>query len=930
MTERDYQRSLQRISDRIFGPAGDKPRSRADMLRLGKQYLKLKEARIRMRHDGGFSGSEICRMRSDMIDQLLRVLWANALLSLPEKQRATLKLSLCAHGGYGRRVMSPGSDVDLTFLLPGNSGSVTKEAAEMIRQFLMLLYDLRFKVGHGVRCVGDCMRLANESMETKTALMELRFLSGDKTAFEQFHTRFDKECMKGQEAEFLKLRQQDLASRHAKYGGTPFVQEPHVKNGCGGLRDYQNLIWMSYAKFRTLKPQDLVAKDLLSRAGWREVAKAYDFILRVRNAMHYAERRCEDHLTLRLQGVVATRLGYKQKRILQRIEAFMRDYYTATRDILQRSSEVMDRFHLQDVDAASSRRRPLAFLARERAAKISKFDGFIARNHRAFPEHPDIFKEDPFRLIRLFAHTQQRHLRLSPELFLLVQANFRLVNAAFRYHKTVRDTFLSILSRKGDVGRTLRQMHRVGFLGRLVPEFGALTCLVQHEFFHQYTADEHTLRTIDMLDGLSGEPREDAAFYQKLWRGMDEPWILYLALLMHDTGRAANRKSHDDESVILANAVCRRFVIKGEQRRLLIFLVDNHLLMYRAATGRNLEDPKVIEEFATIVRTQTNLDALLVMTYADSKGTSAQSWSGYKEASIRRLYHLATEFLNAPADFMERVATPVHDLEEAVAKKLGTGWADEVEAHFGGMPPAYFNFIAPGIVIAHLRQFRAFFVQLVEEQSEAGLLPVIHWEDLPEQGCSEVTLACWDRPQLLARVAGALAAQNINILGADLFRRSDDLVLDVFRVCNTSFAPVTSKGARQRFEQGLREAFLDGDFDFSRAIAPSKPNAPEFEAMLAEIPQRVVIDNSVSPDETILELQAVDRLGLLYDVLKTIGKMGLSVTHARINTEKGVAVDTIYLRDDHGMKITAQKRLEALADEVSAAMRGEAAMSIRA
>ncbi len=929
MIEREYQRSLQRISERVFGPPGDKPRSRTDLLRLGRQYLRLKETRIRMRHDRGLSGSEICRMRSDMIDQLVRVFWGNSLLSLPEKQRAALQLSLCAHGGYGRRVMSPGSDIDLTFLLPGNAANVPAEVAEIIRQFLMLLYDLRFKVGHGVRSVGDCMRLANDNMETKTALMELRFLTGDKTAFSQFHARFDKECMKGQEAAFLRLRQQDLATRHAKYGGTPFVQEPHVKNGCGGLRDYQNLIWMSYAKFRTLKPHDLVANGLLTKAGWREVSHAYDFILRVRNAMHYAERRCEDQLTLRLQGVVATQLGYKQKRVLQRIEAFMRDYYTATRDILQRSSEVMDRFHLQDVDAAAQKRRPLSFLVRNRAAKVSKFDGFIARNDRVFPENPGIFQEDPHRLIRLFAHTQQRHLRLSPELFRLVQESFRLVNAAFRYQKSVRDTFLSILSRKGDVSRALRQMHRTGFLGRLVPEFGALTCLVQHEFFHQYTADEHTLRTIDMLDGLSGEPHEEVAFYQKLWRGIDEPWILYLALLMHDTGRAANRKSHDDESVILANAVCRRLVIKGEQRRLLIFLVDNHLLMYRTATGRNLEDPKVIEEFAGIVRTQANLDTLLVMTYADSKGTSAQSWSGYKEASIRRLYHLATEFLNAPADFMERAAAPVHELKEAVAKKLGSGWADEITAHFGGMPPAYFNFLSPETVIAHLRQFRVFFTHLVEEHSAAGLLPVITWKDLPDQGCSEITLACWDRPQLLARVAGALAAQNINILGADLYRRADDLVLDVFRVSNTHFAPVTSKNARQRFEQGLDEAFLDSDYDFSTAIAPRKPSTPEFEAMLAEIPQRVFIDNAVSADETIVELQAVDRLGLLYDVLKTIGKLGHNVTHARINTEKGVAVDTIYLRDEHGQKITGAPRLEALARAIATAIRGETATAIR-
>jgi [protein-PII] uridylyltransferase len=929
MTEREYQRNLQRVIDRIFAPIGDKPRSRTDLLRLSKQYLRLKETRIRMRHDTGLSGSELCRMRSDMIDHLIRTLWQHSLLSLPEKQRASLQLSLCAHGGYGRRVMSPGSDIDLTFLLPGNASNVSPEIAELIRQFLMLLYDVRFKVGHGVRSVGDCMHLANESMETKTALMELRHLCGDTLAYDQFRARFDKECMKGQETAFLRLRQQDLATRHGKFGNTPFVQEPHVKNGCGSLRDYQNLIWMSYAKFRTLKPRDLIEKGFISAAGWKEVSKAYDFILRTRNAMHYAERRCEDQLTLRLQGVVATQLGYKQKRVLNRIEAFMRDYYTATRDILQRSSEIMDRFHLQDVDAEAKKRRPLAFLARNRVAKVSNFDSFIARNERIFPEDPNLFKDDPHRLIRLFAHTQQRHLRLSPELFQLVQESFRLVNASFRYQKAVRDTFLSILSRKGDVGRTLRQMHRVGFLGRLVPEFGALTCLVQHEFFHQYTADEHTLRTIEMLDGLSGEPNQALAFYQKLWRSIDEPWILYLALLMHDTGRAANAKSHDDESVILANAVCRRFVIKGPQRQLLIFLVDNHLLMYRTATGKNLEDPRVVEEFAGIIRTQANLDTLLVMTYADSKGTSTQSWSGYKEASIRRLYHLTTEFLNAPTDFMERAAAPVHELRDAVIKKLGAGWSEELKAHFEGMPPAYFNFLDAETVVAHLRQFRAFFVHLTEEHSSNGLLPIVTWKDLPEQGCSEITLTCWDRPQLLARVAGALAAQSINILGADLYRRSDDLVLDTFRVCNTNFAPVTSKNARLRFEQDLNNSFLDTQFDFSKAITPQKKASPEFEAMLAEIPQRIFIDTTVSPDETIIELQAVDRLGLLYDVLKTIGKYRHNVTHARINTEKGVAVDAIYIRNAQGQKITAPTELSTLAKALAKAIQGEIATAIR-
>ena len=810
-------------------------------------------------------------------------------------------------------------------MLPGNSSQIAPDVARLIGDYLLFFYDLKFKVGQGTRCVGDCLSLANEDMQTKTALMEARFLCGQDAAFKEFRARFDDECMKGRESDFLKLRQEDLATRHAKHGGTHCVQEPNVKNGCGGLRDYQNLIWMAYAKMGTLDPKDLVEKGLLTHAGWRELEQAYDLILRTRNEMHYTERRASDMLTLRLQGQVASNLGYRHKRILRRIEAFMRDYYRATRDVLQRSSEVMDRFHLQALDDESTRKGLLSFMVRRKAAqkRVEKFDGFIVKNERLFTEDTNIFKDDPTQLMRCFSHTQQRHLRLSPEIFQLIQESFRLVNVSYRYNKVARETFLTILSRKGDVARVMRQMHRVGFLGRYMPEFGALTCLVQHEFFHRYTADEHTLRTLDKLDELSGPPNPAVALYQHLFHDLHQPAILYLALLLHDAGRAANAKAHDAESTVMADAVCRRLSIKGERRKMLLFLVDNHLLMYRTATTSNLEEPQVIEEFAAIVKTKEYLDTLLVMTYADSKGTSEASWSGYKEASIRQLYHNTLQYLDAPADFMRRVAVPMDELKATVSKELGQEYGLEISAHFEHMPRSYFNFREPAQIAAHIRQFRQFFIQLTQEDAESGLLPVMTWEDHVEQGYSELTVTCWDRHLLLARISGALAAQGINILSADLYQRGDHLVLDMFRICNTNFAAVTNKSARQRVEQAVRDAFLQQDFDFAAAIASTRKAIPGFDEVMAEIPQRVLLNNDVSPDHTVAELQIVDRLGLLYDIFITIGRLALSVTHARINTEKGVAIDAIYIQTDNGDKIRDKEALSALQQGLNTAVFGK-------
>ncbi|GEP43426.1 [protein-PII] uridylyltransferase [Brevifollis gellanilyticus] len=922
MTEREYQKHLESVRKKIFGDDSDLPRSRSETLKLAKQFLKLKEQRIKQRHRAGMGGVEICRMRSDVMDCLVNQLWKESLATLPAEKQGKMRVSVVAHGGYGRRVMSPHSDLDLTFILPGNSAQVPPEIAKFIADYLLYFYDLKFKVGLGTRSAGGCIELANEDMLTKTALMEARLLCGDPKGFDEFRSRFDKECLVGKEAEFLKQRQNDLTSRHLKHGGTHCVQEPNIKNGCGGLRDYQNLIWMTYVKAGTLNPKDLVQKGHMSPLAWRELAQAYDFILRVRNEMHYSERRASDVLTLRLQGVVATNLSYRHKKILRRIEAFMRDYYTSTRDILQRSSEVMDSLNLAAMADQDTRKGLLSFMVRRKAAqkRPEKFDGFVEKAERLFPEEPGIYKEDPTRLMRTFLHTQQRHLRMSPELFQLMQVSFRLVNVSYRYNKSVRETFLAILGNKGDVARVLRQMHRVGFLGRYMPEFGALTCLVQHEFFHRYTADEHTLRTIDKLDELSDAHVQARPLYQKLFHDLQQPEILYLALLLHDAGRAANAKAHDAESTVMADAVARRLLIKGERRKLLLFLVDNHLLMYRTATTANLDDPQVIGEMAAMVKTKEYLDTLLVMTYADSKGTSEASWSGYKEASILQLYHNTLAYLDAPADFMRRVAVPLDEVRASVVKELEDGYNLEISAHFQHMPRSYFNYRDPAQIAAHIRQFRQFFVQLTKEDPDAGLMPVMTWEDHPEQGYSDLIVTCWDRHLLLARISGALAAQSINILSADLYQRGDNLVLDIFRVCNTNFAAVTNKSAKLRVEQAVRAAFLEQKFDFAPAIAASRKAAPGFDEVMDEIPQRVFINNEVSPSQTVAELQVVDRLGLLYDLFMAIGKLDLSVTHARISTEKGVAIDAIYIQTAGGDKIRDKEELDQLKSALEAAV----------
>ncbi len=896
----------------MLAPPADRERTKQEIERALRRFRKVGEARLRMLHRAGHGGVEVCEKRASLMDAVLRHLWDEMCSHKEFASMKSVKIALVATGGYGRGQMNPCSDVDVLFLLPGNGNEVPPIVVQFVPQFITLLWDGGFNVGDSAtRYVSETIHQANADNQVKTSLIEARFIAGSKEPFEELKKRFPKECMDGHEKEFLQLRQEDLRERHNKQQNTPYVQEPNVKNSCGGLRDYQNLLWTCYAKLRTTSLKEVQKQGLLTPTGLRELDHAYDFLLRVRNELHYLERRESDVLTLRLQGIVATHLGYRHKSILDRIEAFMRDYYTHTRNILQRSSELMDRFHLENVEE-EQKRVVRGFLARRRAGRSEKFDGFISRHERIYPEHDRIFKEDPPRLMRLFLHTQQRHLRLSPELFQLVQKNFALVDQTFRYSKAVRESFFAILSEKGDVARILRQMHRVGFLGRYMPEFGALTCLVQHEFFHRYTADEHTLRTIEELDEIASPPTTGDDLFHQIFRQMQASAVLYLALLLHDTGRASNTPNHSDASALLASRVARRLQIVGERRRLLMFLVDHHLTLYRTATTKNLDDPEVVAEFGGIVRNKQFLDALMVMSCADSKGTSEKGWTAWKEGLQRHLYLNTVHFLNDPSDFTRRTTVSTVALQSEMRRTLDESYDAEINAHFSFMPQGYFNFRDVPTVARHLKLFREFFRRIVDGSVKDSLLPTLEWIERPEQGCSELTVVSWDRHLLLARIAGALAAQNINILSADLYRREDDLVLDVFRICTSQFAPVSNDRVKARVEKNIAEAFQTPDFDFSAPIKEHRSQFKGMEDVAAEVPQRAFVNNSLSATHSVVEVQALDRIGLLYDIFMAIGKLGLSVTHARINTEKGIALDTLYLQDRLDAKIADPILLQSL------------------
>ncbi|MCB1077638.1 MAG: [protein-PII] uridylyltransferase [Verrucomicrobiae bacterium] len=902
----------------------------AQLLQLYRKFLKKENHRIRLLHKQGAGGIEVAESRAVLLDVVINDLFAAALekRGLDPKGASSKAgttehpVTLVASGGYGRTVLNPGSDIDLLFLLPEKSRSVPEEVSEIVTQILLMLYDVGFKVGHAVRTIGESIKFANQDHPTKTALLDARFIAGDANLFDTFAERFYKGCLKGQEREYLNVRSQDIRARHKKWGRTVHLQEPNVKEGCGGLRDYHNLIWVLWVLRQSRDLKALVKEGRLTLTAYKEIENAYEFLMRVRNGLHYAQKgKSGDILTLRHQGILATEFGYPQKTILRRSEAFMRDYYFHTRNLYQHSTSLMQSFELEVVDDSTGPVPFISFLARRRAPE-EHFDGFFSRDGLIYPESTQIFAEDPSRMMRTFLHTQQRHLKLSPEIRKLFKSSYALVNKDFRRRRPNRECFEQILQHRGDVARILRQMHRVGFLGRYLPEFGALTDLVQHEFFHRYSADEHTLRCIDQLDALASSEDPKTAFFQRLFRDLEDPYILYLALILHDTGRAENVRHHEDASAMLASQVCTRLRIYGDRRRRLTFLVDHHLTFWRMATTRNIDDPATVAEFAKAMQTRFYMETLFLFSYVDSRATNEEAWSDWKYSLMSHLYNNTLAWFEDREAFQEKANRPRTAQKEKILDKLDPELSEEIEAHFEKMPSRYFRFRGHQSIIRHLRLFHRF-LEKTQLPGHESLIPVVGWEARPDEGYSLVEVVGWNRHHFLAKVAGALAARNLNILSADLFTRDDDLVLDIFRVCTTNFGPVKSDREMERVEKLLETQFGVGDeeVDFQALIGRERSPSLFRNNLEIEIPQRVYVSNNLSEEQTVLELQAQDRIGLLYDIFTALGNLNAEVVHARISTQAGAAIDRFYLVDSNSSKkITDKGHLKLIETAVSRAV----------
>jgi [protein-PII] uridylyltransferase len=890
----------------------------ADKLARYKKFLKVEGNWLKLLHRGGEPGRVICRGRAAILDALLQHLWiALREVLAAEGHHEFPPIALVAIGGFGRAELNPHSDIDFMFLHDGqvSAGKPLPYLARLIDGVLYPLWDIGLKVGYSVRDVGDCVKVANTDMQSKTSLIESRLIIGDAMLFERFEEAVVSKCVVGYEDKYIAMRLEDQATRRGKHGNSACMQEPNIKNGCGGLRDFQNLLWMAFFKYQTRSLAELQAREFVSAAERKQLEAAYDFLLRVRTELHYHTNRPQDVLGKNLQPAVAFNLGYTDRSPSRRIEVFMRDLYVHMRNIFLITRTLEQRLALVSPGETTGLEKLRRLLGGAAPAAPEAVDGFLFVGNEVRAAGNRIFRDSPRRLMRVFLYAQQRHLRLHPDLAQLIRNQLWLVDREFLNDAHVCETFLTILERRGEVSRVLRAMHEVNLLGKYIPEFGKLTCLVQHEFYHQYAADEHTLVCLEQLDKVWEAKEPPFKHYTPLFQSLERPGLLYLGLLLHDVGKAAKHEigKHPQVGAALAVRAARRLQLEPEAVELLKFLVENHLLMATLSQRRDLDDGAVIRQFARQVGTPEKLNLLTLLTFADSQGTSDKLWNGFKDSLLWQLHSRSLALLTGGTEFRKASQKARDELRYAVRELAARRISDEeLAAHFGQLPDRYYEIYTPKQILDDVELAHRFMHRLVVENQRA-LAPVTAWIDERDRGYSLVKVCTWDRAGLFGKIAGSLSAVGLNIMGAQIFTRKDGIVLDTFFVNDGRTGGLAAKEQREKFSS-LLEGLLTGEaVNLAKLIGQQSTGRPGYSAYLGErLGTQIRFDNTASDGRTLIELETEDRLGLLYAISQALAAQRLDISAARVVTERGAALDSFYVREFGGGQVLLPARQAAV------------------
>ena len=841
-----------------------------------RSYLAAAGKQIEGLHRQGASGLSVSRLISEAMDRLLVGLWREV---FGEDRDG---MSLVALGGYGRRELAPHSDLDL--LLLRGPRTPEKSVAHLAESFHTLLWDLKLAVGWSVRTPAQCARTAEEDHTVRTALLDCRYLAGDETLYGRLEKGALRDLLSRRADAFIADKARELAARRQKYGESIYLLEPNLKQGEGGLRDLQAALWVAQARFRARGLRELLQQSVLPQSEVAVLNAARDFLFRVRNHLHYLRGQKEDRLTFDLQEEVAAYLGYKSNERGLAVEQFMRHYYLSALAIRRAADALIAR-----CEEIKQRRGP--FLPERRLGPFKVFRGKLTLD-----VEPETLTRQPEMILKLFRVADEQGLPLySWAKEQVVQALPVLCQA--RAAPEVVQEMKGLLQRRDTHGQFLFEMHELGALGAVLPEFGRVTALHQHDLYHVYTVDVHTLFALRRLYALrAGDLVEQEPQLSRQMRDLEDPLPLYIGMLLHDAGKGMG-SDHSKRGAELAEALATRLQLSPRQKEIARFLVLEHLLMSHTAQRRDLSDPHLIADFAARVGDLDQLRSLYLLTYADISSVGPEMWTEWKAQLLQELYDKAREHLSVQA------RPSPEDLVAAARREFFRGWENSVGSSHAQdfdrvLPPRYFLGTEPASASLHAKL-------LLRARRQPLAASLRHREDLR---FSEATLCAADRPGLLAQFAGVLSAHRIDILRARITSTTDGFALDIFDVTG----PLGRLVEPERWEAAKADLVrvLTGETAVESILEKRRAHRV-FHRPLPSVQTKVSVDNRASQHFTVIDVRAEDRIGLLYVIASQLTALGLEVAVAKVATEAHRAIDSFYVTAS-GAKLSEPHQVEAL------------------
>ncbi len=821
----------------------------------------------------------------------------------------TEKITLLATGGYGRGRLAPFSDIDLLFLLPYKA---TPWSEQVVESMLKILWDAGLKIGHNVRSVKNATSAATEDMVICTAMLDARRLAGDEALYQDFQKQFARAKNKITAKRFVKAKLEERDLRHHQVGQSRYLVEPNIKNGKGGLRDLQTLWWLANFCYDARTGHDLWQLGLFTKTEYQQLHKCETMLWEVRCHLHFLCDQAQERLSFHLQPALAERIGYRDDAQLLAVELFMKAYFRVAKhagDLTRILCAVLEE------RAAKPRPRLSRFIHRARELSRGKKSDFAVEGGRLKITQKDVFTKDPINLLKFFDIAAQHDLKFHPEALSQARHALKYITAPMRRDQNANQLFLNILTSKKNPARILRVMNDAGLLGRFIPDFGRIVAQMQFNMYHHYTVDEHLLHAVGQIAEIERHGLDTMKLAAKIFRQISKQpharEVLYIAVLTHDIAKG-RKGDHSIEGAKIAHQLTLRLGLDETHAATAAWLVKKHLLMSDVAQKRDLADHKTVSDFVAHVKTHERLNLLCALTIVDIRAVGPGVWNDWKAQLLKTLYQLSA----AELERTHHQPTRIHAARQA-QKNISTqldDWSERERRDYLKLHPhAYWLNVGADTQLRHAHLWR--------QWGEATPF-IFSVQDIAARAVSEMTLITQDHPGLFSRLVGAFEINGLDVIDARIFTTRNGLAFDTFWVQTAQQAPIADPKRVDRIRQTVVKVFagsLRPPEEINKQEARDLSVKP---AAVFQIKPKVSFDNNASEKHTVIEVEGLDRAGLLHGLALQLFRQGLVLSSAHIATYGERAVDVFYVKDSTGQKITAaarQKNIRAALTKVIAA-----------